>query len=237
VPSAFDEEMRASFPLFLLVSCGARVAAGDESPWWETANTAALEKALYVRGVPCNKCTKAQLKKAMSEHAALPVDPELAEMHAEELRYRKHVSSLNMTKAEFVEQMNASEDGALDDLRAERVWDAYQAQLESGAVVFSENGTIYFGMPFTHRVAAFLPPAACDAIEGAYMAARSEYLSRVPQKNRRRLEKRLNYLVESGILYGVLALLALLLLLDAVRSFCLARSTDVPPAKGKSKGD
>ena len=83
-------------------------------------------------------------------------------------------TQLNITKEDFLEEMNKTE--ALDPVRGERVWSAFQSQLESGSVIFLSNGTMQFSMPPTHWLATFLPAPLCDAIEAAYAAARRCYL-------------------------------------------------------------
>ena len=42
----------------------------------------------------------------------MPVDPELAVIYEEDVVYRKHVEALNVTKLEFVQLMNVSENGS-----------------------------------------------------------------------------------------------------------------------------
>ena len=133
--------------------------------------------------------------------------------------------------------MNASEENGLDEARAARVWEAFQTQLASGSVVFQENGAIQFAMPFTHRLALFLPAAVCDTIEAVFSKVRGEYVGRVPRKVRRRLETRLNYAADSGWLAGALVMLLALLLVDISRSaFASGATATVPPTdKGKKK--
>ena len=125
--------------------------------------------------------------------------------------FRPTRAQFNVTKEEFLEQMNATL--PLDPSRAERVWKAFQSQLASGGVRFLANGTLQFSMPPTHALAAVLPASVCDALEDAYAALRLRYLS-LPLKNRRRLEARLDAFVESGTLYAVLAVLLLVMVAD-----------------------
>ena len=125
--------------------------------------------------------------------------------------FRPTRAQFNVTKEEFLEQMNATLPH--DPSRAERVWKAFQSQLASGGVRFLANGTLQFSMPPTHALAAVLPGSVCDALEDAYAALRLRYLS-LPLKNRRRLEARLDAFVESGTLYAVLAVLLLVMVAD-----------------------
>ena len=184
--------------------------------WWESASEAALTKALFIRGVACDACPLTELKEVVKAHAGTPVDHELVTMYEEEQRYKMQARKLNMTKPEFFKQINSSEDGALDHLRAERAWRSFQAQLESGGVLFYANGTMSFAMPFTHRLAPMLPAALCDAIEDAFFWLRDHYLRLVPRKVRRRLERRLDYAANIGVLYAAVAFLGVFLIL-AVR--------------------
>jgi len=216
-------------PALLLACC---VVASSIEPWWNTASTLALEKALYVRGVECTNCTKKQLQTRVKKHAADPIDPELQAMYEEDTMYQKNKDLTNITKDELIQQMNETEGFSLDGARAERMWTAFQLQLESGAVRFNSNGTMLFAMPFTHRISAFLPAAVSDAIEDALLAVRAEYISRLPRKVRRRLEGRLDWAVESGLLYGVLFVLMALLFADAVYSLFATG-----PSAAKPKGD
>jgi len=209
------------------------VLADAAAPWWEKASTEELAKALFIRGVPeCEKCSTKDLQNLAKQHAAKPVDPELFQIYEEDVKYVKQQTSLNMTKLEFLNQMNASDGFKLDEARGERMWNGFQAQLESGGVTFSENGTMEFSMPLTHGL-FFMPSSLCDAIEDAFMYIRSVYLSRVPRKVRRRLETRLNYLVETGVLYGVLIALLVVLAIDFVRATLIA---DTPAAKEPAGG-
>lgn len=239
-------------------------AAGDSgsAAWYDSSSVGLLEKALAIRGIPCQQCSLVELQKKAKEHATDPVDPEHQAMYAEDVRYRRLVRNLNMTKDEVREsprpvawhtrarhdkkrhscmpslplkpaliiappvcwrlrecsqllgQMNASEGYSLGAAQAERVWAAFQMQLESGGVVFQENGTLHFAMPFTHRLAPFLPAALCDTFETTFLAARRAYLDRVPRKVRRRLATRLDYAADSGLLLGVIVVLVALLLFD-----------------------
>lgn len=143
----------------------------------------------------------------------LPVSSELIAQYEEELQYKRLVKKFNLTKPEFIEQMNVTESPALDDARAERLWATFQEQLGRGGVQFLENGTISFSMPVTHRLSLVLPPAVCDAIEAAHAWLRGHYLQ-VPRMYRRRLEVRLDWAVESGAIFGLLCTLLLMLALD-----------------------
>ena len=144
---------------------------------------------------------------------------------------------LNVTKEEFVQQMNASDGMALDSARAERIWTYFQAQMETGSVVFFANGSLSFSMPFTHTVSAYLPSAACDAIEATYLAARRLYVQRLPKKHRRRLESRVDALSTTGSLHALLVVLLGLLLVDIFFSYSSSATPEeaAPPAKGKAK--
>lgn len=218
------------------LASGCLAAAAE--PWWQSASVAELEKALFVRGVPCEKCETKELRRAVKEHASAPIDPELQAMHAEDEAYQRHVRNLNMTKSELVDQMNETEDGALDAARAERMWTAFQLQLESGTVRFGADGTMHFVMPITHRFAAILPAAAADAIEDAFTCVRGVYMRSVPRKVRRRLERRVEWAADLGLLHGLLAVLLLVFAFDVLRpARSLPAAAEQPPVASKPKGD
>ena len=146
-------------------------------------------------------------------------------------------TQLNITKEDFLEEMNKTE--ALDPVRGERVWSAFQSQLESGSVIFLSNGTMQFSMPPTHWLATFLPAPLCDAIEAAYAAARRCYLQ-LPLKYRRRLEARLDSFVSSGALHGLLILLILIIvgdmIIDLMKDSGKAAETEPAAADTTSRG-
>ena len=159
-------------------------------------------------------------------------------MLAEEVRYRQQVRDLKMSRDEFLRRLNASEDHPFDEAHAQRVWAAFESQLESGGVVFHENGSMVFAMPITHRLARLLPDAVCDLIENAFMLVRGQYLRRVPRKVRRRLERRLDYAAESGFLHNALGVLLVLLLADLAHTTFSSRRREVAaavPAARRSK--
>lgn len=224
--------MRRSSCALTLLAAAACCAA--DAPWWESASPTALSKALAVRGVECDACSEKELQEKVRQHAGDVIDPELVAMYVEDQRYRRHVHALNMTRSEFIQQLNASTEGGLDEARVARAWRAFEVQLETGSVQFHDNGTIQFGMPFTHRLAPMLPAALCDAIEDTFLSLRAAYLSRVPRKVRRRLETRLEYAAEAGLLYVALAVLILILIADIAFSTFAAPSAAEETTKKKS---
>jgi hypothetical protein len=152
------------------------------------------------------------LRRRLLPWQAHPVDEALALEYDELEAYHKQAAALNMTKADFVHQM-ATQDEMVDEKRAERMWVSFQSQLESGAVVFHPNGTMKFSMPITHHIAPYLPDLVSDTMERCYFGVRRVYL-RLPRQYRRRLEFRLEALVESGAIYALLVVLLTVLLVD-----------------------
>ena len=149
------------------------------------------------------------------------------------INHRGEVNQLNMTKSALINQINASEGGTLSESRAERVWNTFNLSLHSGAITFLDNGTMQFSMPLTHHAAAYgVPDVACDLIEEMFLRMRSVYASRVPRKIRRRLEARLEYAADSGLIYGLVAIFGTLLLVDiATSTFDVTRSGAAAVAK------
>ena len=209
-----------------LLLCATLAAGVDVRSYYKDSSPQMLAKELYVRGVECDGCTGDQMIDKLVEHAYDAVDPELEAMYAEEMKYKKHVNQLNMTKSALINQINASEGGTLSESRAERVWNTFNLSLHSGAITFLDNGTMQFSMPLTHHAAAYgVPDVACDLIEEMFLRMRSVYASRVPRKIRRRLEARLEYAADSGLIYGLVAIFGTLLLVDiATSTFDVTRS-------------
>lgn len=216
--------------LSLLLAC-CSVAATDEYGT-APADKGAVEQALYIRGLSCDGCSLAEQQLMLKQKAATRIDAELQAMLGEEVTYRRHVRELKLDKETFLRQLNTTEDHPLDEAHAQRVWTAFESQLHSGGLRFKENGSVVFAMPVTHRMAHWLPAAACDVIEDAFMLVRGQYIRRVPRKVRRRLERRLDYAAESGILYNVLTALIVLLLVDLAHttfsSWRREEAADVP---------
>jgi extradiol dioxygenase family protein len=164
-------------------------------------------RALYARGLVCESCSEAEAKAKLKANAHLPIDLELQEIYEEDLQYQKKVKGLNVSHAS----------GGLTSRAAERMWESFSEQLRTGGVTFHENGTVQFATPLTHHLEAFLPSAACDAIESAFLAVRGRYYELLSRKHRRRLETRFARLEESGGLYALLVGCVLLLVVDIVR--------------------
>jgi hypothetical protein len=119
-----------------------------------------LKKLVFVRGETCATCTtKADWAQRAAEVSAKPVQAHLEEEWQTEQEYRKKLKAFNMTRTEFVEQMNASENGTLSEGRhVDRLWESFQRQLADGRVEFVDDGSVRFSMPLTHRIAPYVHP-------------------------------------------------------------------------------
>lgn len=179
---------------------------------------ATLKRMLFVRGVSCDHCTtKADWVAQMQLHGELPEQPELAIEWTAHKEYAKKVKELNMTRDEFISQMNDAEKGEpLDDARAERLWATFQEQLREGAVEFLEDGTIRFAMPLTHRISPYLPVSVVDAIEWSASRARQQYARLLSRSRRDELEAWLDWAVESGALHAAVVILLTMILVDVL---------------------
>ena len=191
----------------------------------ESSQRAQLERAIYVRGLTCDQCSVAEMEEVMARNPGLSPDPELVEAFEEEAQSRRKARDFKLTHDEFIEQMNATEPGGVTGRRAERMWESFQAQLKRGAVKFLPDGNVQFGVPLTHQATEFLPDAVCDAIENAFAVLLNQYL-KVPRKYRRRLEVRIDYLHDNGGLHIAAGMLAVLLVLELVRTFFFSGADD-----------
>ena len=224
---------------FALTVIVAAIHAAAVEDTYSRATANELKKALYTREISCDGCDKKMLEAKVRENAYLPIDLELEELYDEEQHFQRKAEKFNVTKEEFIQQMNTTDGQALDKDRAERMWTYFQAQMETGSVVFLANGSLSFSMPFTHHFASYLPPAVCDAIETGYLAARRLYVQQIPKKYRRRLESRVDALCTTGALHALLVVLVGLLLVDFAISFTSSAppaAESPPPVKGKAKG-
>ena len=195
--------------LMMLVSASSR---GDADPF-DKYSLPTLKRMIYVRGLWCSDCTDAEYRTMARKNAALPINEALAEEYDDALAYETKKKELQITKPDFVQQMNTSSGDSIDEARAERMWLHFQAQLESGAVIFQDNGTMSFSLPVTHLVAPYLPIAVSDAIESSFLACRAVYVQ-LPRRYRSRLERRLEWTVELGAVHALLASLITVLLVD-----------------------
>jgi hypothetical protein len=197
------------FASLMLVSASSR---GDADPF-NKYSLPTLKRMIYVRGLWCRDCTEAEYRTMARENAALTINEALAEEYDDAMAYEIKKKELQITKPEFVQQMNTTAGDSVDEARAERMWLHFLAQLDSGAVIFQENGTMSFSLPVTHLVAPYLPIAVSDAIESSFLACRAVYVQ-LPRRYRRRLERRLEWTVELGAVHALLACLITVLLMD-----------------------
>jgi len=212
-----------SLLLLLAPALGERDMGREEDPFAKYG-IATLQRMVYVRGISCKNCTVSEYRAVARKNAALPIIEDLAEEYDEMASYEEKAKQLKMSKVDFVHQMTSDEE--VDEARADRMWRHFEAQLDSGAVTFLENGTMQFALPITHELAPYLPDAITDTIEESYLAVRKLYVS-VPRRYRRRLETRIEWTVDQGIVHALLTLIATFLLVDVGISVYSSMGKDV----------
>ena len=92
---------------------------------------AALKKFVAVRGAECPGCASKEDYLARAEAVReWVVDEANKRAYEEAVTYRKKVKQFNMSRDDFLQQMNESEaDHPLEGARAERLWQTYQEQV------------------------------------------------------------------------------------------------------------
>jgi len=212
----------------VVLACVAAQEPAAESPDYTKLKLTSLKRMVFVRGESCADCkNKADWVTKASEVAGLPVQPELEMEWKSEQAYQTKLKNFNITRDEFIEQMNASESVMpLEGKRAERLWEAFQEQLQDGTVEFVEDGGVKFSMPITHKLAPYVHPAVVDALEAAFAGMRA-VLMKLPKKRRVQLEALVDHAFDSGALHAAIALCLTLLAIDFSISY-LRRDSSAP---------
>jgi len=200
------------YALLFFAFVGASAAPGDAEATFLKYSLESLKRMVYVRGLVCWNCTDEEYRVMARENAALPIHEHLAEEYDEALEYGAKVKKVNMSKVDFIHQMSTT-DEEIDEARAERMWQHFSSQLESGSIDFLENGTMVLSLPVTHQIAPYMYDGMSDVIEGSFLAMRSVYM-RLPRRYRRRLEARLAWIIDIGAVHALLVLVVSLLIID-----------------------
>lgn len=195
----------------------ALIAASGADPDYSKFKLTRLQRMLFVRGVPCETCTKKEdFLARVRDAASLPEIPEKVTEWERQREYKRKVKEYNMTRDEFADQMRDTAQKNMTDSAMERMWQAYQEQLNDGTVEFVD-GSVKFTLPLTHTLSAYLPDAVADAIEDTYRRVRAAYVRLVPSEKRRRVEEVVAYLDDKHILHSLAVGLVLFVCVDVLR--------------------
>eukprot|EP00310_Coccolithus_braarudii_P017521 CAMPEP_0183346402 /NCGR_PEP_ID=MMETSP0164_2-20130417/11537_1 /TAXON_ID=221442 /ORGANISM="Coccolithus pelagicus ssp braarudi, Strain PLY182g" /LENGTH=237 /DNA_ID=CAMNT_0025517675 /DNA_START=58 /DNA_END=771 /DNA_ORIENTATION=- len=208
------------------------VPAGFAKPLTEYS-LSALKKFLVVRGADCAGCDGKEDYLARAEAIReWPVDATKKRAHEEGVAYRKKARQFNMSRDDFLHQMNESEsEHPLEGARAERLWRRYQEQLRDGRVDFV-NGSVRFTMPITHKISPYIHPLLADMIERAFDSAHSAYVM-LPPAWRAWAEQKMDWLVETRALHALVFVLLSIVLIDLLLEHLRGRR---PPPTAEQPG-
>ena len=96
-----------------LVALLASTTSGDSDPF-DKYSLPTLKRMIYVRGLWCSDCTDAEYRTMARKNAALPINEALAEEYDDALAYETKKKELQITKPDFVQQMNTSSGDSID---------------------------------------------------------------------------------------------------------------------------
>ena len=144
-------------------------------------------------------------------------------------------ASFNITRDEFLRQLDEAGRLPADGTSAERLYAAYQAQLADGTLdVYEEAGErrARFRVPITHFIAPYLVPQLVDAIEGAHALCLRAYRLLLSAESRAWLEVALDVVDRYRAIEVLIGLLLGAVLLERWRG---RRREEAAPVRRKEE--